>query len=117
MCFACFIASSVHLSTPLSYHSKVRALSKQMVDELAAAGTIAEERISNVRTVRALGNDELEIGRYAHQVRVCMECLDHPPTHPSACFPLCVVLREGEQERCIHPCVCDHSLAMHLSIA
>lgn len=46
----------------------VRALSKQMVDELAQAGSIAEERISNVRTVRALGNDELEIGRYAHQV-------------------------------------------------
>jgi ABC-type multidrug transport system fused ATPase/permease subunit len=47
---------------------KVRALSKQMVDELAQAGSIAEERISNVRTVRALGNDELEVRRYAHQV-------------------------------------------------
>jgi len=47
---------------------KVRTLSKQMVDELAQAGSIAEERISNVRTVRALGNDDLEVGRYAHQV-------------------------------------------------
>lgn len=39
-----------------------------MVDELAVAGTIAEERVSNIRTVRALGNDELEISRYADQV-------------------------------------------------
>lgn len=56
---------------------KVRALSKQMVDELAQAGSIAEERISNVRTVRALGNDELEVGRYAHQVNNVFRVAKH----------------------------------------
>lgn len=35
-----------------------------MADELAAAGTIAEERVANVRAVRALGNDALEVARW-----------------------------------------------------
>jgi len=34
-----------------------------MADELAAAGTIAEERVANIRAVRALGNDALEVAR------------------------------------------------------
>jgi len=42
---------------------QVRALSKNMADELAAAGTIAEERVANIRAVRALGNDTLEVAR------------------------------------------------------
>jgi len=42
---------------------KVRALSKEVVDLLAVSGSIAEERVSNIRTVRALGNDELEVER------------------------------------------------------
>jgi hypothetical protein len=39
-----------------------------MADELAAAGTIAEERVANIRAVRALGNDALEVARW---VLVC----------------------------------------------
>lgn len=42
---------------------QVRKLSKAMADELAQAGTIAEERVANIRAVRALGNDALEVAR------------------------------------------------------
>lgn len=59
------------------FGKKVRDLSKQMVDELANAGSIAEERISNIRTVRALGNDELEVGRYAHQMNNVFRVAKH----------------------------------------
>lgn len=34
------------------------------MDELATAGSVAQERLGNIRTVRALGNDSLEVARY-----------------------------------------------------
>lgn len=51
--------------------TQVRALSKAMADELAAAGTIAEERVANIRAVRALGNDALEVARCVRVLGGC----------------------------------------------
>ena len=47
---------------------KVRAKSKEYMDSLANAGTIAKERLGDVKTVRALGNDDVEVLRYHHSI-------------------------------------------------
>ena len=48
---------------------KVRELSKRTQDALAAATTVAEESLGNVRTVRAFAREQAEVERYAAEVQ------------------------------------------------
>ena len=47
---------------------KVRATSRNVQDALAQSTHVAEERISNIRTVRAFARENLEIQRYANEM-------------------------------------------------
>lgn len=47
---------------------KVRTTSKQVQDALAASTQVAEERISNIRTVRSFAKEDLEMNRYAQEM-------------------------------------------------
>ncbi|MDP2312017.1 MAG: ABC transporter transmembrane domain-containing protein [Pseudomonadota bacterium] len=46
----------------------VRTISKQTQDALAAATTVAEETLGNIRTVRSFAREELEVERYGARV-------------------------------------------------
>ncbi len=48
----------------------VRSLSKRTQDALAAATTVAEESLGNVRTVRAFAREDAEVARYGKEVDV-----------------------------------------------
>lgn len=50
------------------YGRYVRGLSKSVQDSLAQATQVAEERISNIRTVRAFGQEEKEFLRYNDRI-------------------------------------------------
>mmetsp|Transcript_11524 Transcript_11524/g.15042 ORF Transcript_11524/g.15042 Transcript_11524/m.15042 type:complete len:738 (+) Transcript_11524:88-2301(+) len=43
---------------------KVKKASKEVMDALADTGSVAEERLSNMHTVRSIGNDFVELARY-----------------------------------------------------
>jgi len=47
----------------------VRSLSKKTQDALAAASEVAEETLSNIRTVRAFAREEQEVARYGARVQ------------------------------------------------
>ena len=47
---------------------QVRATSKNVQDALAGATQVAEERISNIRTVRAFATENREIAAYDQQM-------------------------------------------------
>lgn len=51
----------------------VRALGRKTQDALASAAEVAEESISNVRTVRAFAREEGEVLRYAHRIDTSFE--------------------------------------------
>lgn len=48
----------------LSYAKMMRELSKKMQDKKGELGSVAEESISNVRTVKAFANEKQEIKKY-----------------------------------------------------
>lgn len=50
------------------YGRFVRRITKDVQDNLAAATSIAEERISNIRTVKTFSREEREITRYKNQI-------------------------------------------------
>ncbi|XP_062850912.1 ATP-binding cassette sub-family B member 10, mitochondrial [Trichomycterus rosablanca] len=50
------------------YGRYLRSISKQRQDSLAEATQLAEERISNLRTVRAFGKELTEVQKYAEKV-------------------------------------------------
>jgi ATP-binding cassette subfamily B (MDR/TAP) protein 10 len=50
------------------YGRYVRRITKQVQDSLAGATQVAEERISNIRTVRAFSQEGFENKRYQDQI-------------------------------------------------
>ena len=50
------------------YGRRVRKLAREVQDALAAAGEVAEETLSGIRTVRAFSGEEAEATRYAGKV-------------------------------------------------
>ena len=52
---------------------KVRAVSKQVQDSLAASTEIAEEKLSNIRTVRAFAMENREIAAYGAEINDVLE--------------------------------------------
>lgn len=52
---------------------RVRALSKRTQDALAAATTVAEESLGNVRTVRAFAREDAEVERYGREVQTSFD--------------------------------------------
>merc|ERR1719350_430847 len=52
---------------------KVRAVSKQVQDSLAASTEIAEEKLSNIRTVRAFAMENREIAAYGAKINDVLE--------------------------------------------
>merc|ERR1719427_1419519 len=48
---------------------KVRAVSKELQDSLAASTELAEEKISNIRTVRVFAMEKREIAAYQQRVQ------------------------------------------------
>jgi len=50
------------------YGRYVRKITKQVQDSLAGATQVAEERISNIRTVRAFSQEGFENKRYQDQI-------------------------------------------------
>ncbi|KAK3553418.1 hypothetical protein QTP70_003482 [Hemibagrus guttatus] len=55
------------------YGRYVRSISKQTQDALAQATQLAEERISNLRTVRAFGKELTEVQTYAEKVEYVLQ--------------------------------------------
>jgi len=55
------------------YGRYVRKLQSAVQERLAAANTIAEERINSIRTVRAFGAEQLEIDAYSEQARLAIQ--------------------------------------------
>ena len=54
---------------------KVRATSKEVQDALAQSTHVAEEKISNIRTVKAFGKEKQEILQYDSEMnRVLAKC-------------------------------------------
>lgn len=47
------------------FGKKIRRLSKNVTDDLAAANTVAEETLQSIQTVKAFANEFFEIDRYA----------------------------------------------------
>jgi ATP-binding cassette subfamily B (MDR/TAP) protein 10 len=52
---------------------KVRSTSRNVQDALANSTHVAEERISNIRTVRAFAKEDLEIQRYAKEMSIVLD--------------------------------------------
>jgi len=52
---------------------KVRAVSKELQDSLAASTEIAEERISNIRTVRVFAMENREIEAYSDKINTVLD--------------------------------------------
>jgi ABC transporter fused permease/ATP-binding protein len=52
----------------VAYGRRVRRLAREVQDALAAAGEVAEETISGIRTVRAFDAEEREVARYGAAV-------------------------------------------------
>ncbi|XP_073729740.1 uncharacterized protein abcb10 [Misgurnus anguillicaudatus] len=50
-----------------------RSISRRMQDALAAVTQLAEERISNIRTVRAFGKELIELQKYAEKIDHVLE--------------------------------------------
>ena len=50
------------------YGKYVRKLTTQMQDQMAAASTIAEERLGSIRTVKAFGQEKVEVRWYGQNV-------------------------------------------------
>lgn len=50
------------------YGRFLRGISRNVQDSLAGATTVAEERISNIRTVKTFSQEEREIERYANAI-------------------------------------------------
>ena len=55
-------------ATAVMFGRTARSLSKRTQDALAAATTVAEESLGNVRTVRAFAREDAEVGRYRKEV-------------------------------------------------
>ncbi len=55
-------------ATAVMFGRTARNLSKRTQDALAAATTVAEESLGNVRTVRAFAREDAEVGRYRKEV-------------------------------------------------
>ncbi|EPY21316.1 ATP-binding protein cassette, subfamily B (MDR/TAP), member 10 [Strigomonas culicis] len=51
-----------------SYGRYVRKLQHNMQDAMAEMGTVAEERLANIRTVKSFGTEQQEVGWYAQKV-------------------------------------------------
>ena len=52
----------------IMYGRYVRNITKQVQDSLAAATQVAEERISNIRTVRAFTKENMEMKNYKDKI-------------------------------------------------
>ncbi|MSQ00824.1 MAG: ATP-binding cassette domain-containing protein [Myxococcales bacterium] len=57
----------------VAFGRQVRKLSKATQDALAAATTVAEESLGNVRTVKAFAREDAERARYSREVDVAFE--------------------------------------------
>eukprot|EP00744_Colponema_vietnamica_P012726 GILI01017858.1.p1 GENE.GILI01017858.1~~GILI01017858.1.p1 ORF type:complete len:665 (-),score=189.84 GILI01017858.1:142-2136(-) len=55
------------------YGKFVRKLSTQMQDQMAVASTIAEERLGSIRTVKAFGQEKVEVRWYDQNVKKVLE--------------------------------------------
>src|SRR5205085_12113947 len=53
----------------VTYGRRIRKLSREVQDSLAAASEVAEETISGIRTVRAFAAEKLEAQRYSGKVQ------------------------------------------------
>ena len=51
------------------YGRRIRKLAREVQDALAAAGEVAEEAISGVRTVRSFAAEEAEVARYSAKIQ------------------------------------------------
>ena len=52
---------------------KVRTTSRQVQDALASSTQVAEEKISNIRTVRTFAKEDTEIERYGREMKAVLE--------------------------------------------
>merc|ERR1719450_1569420 len=52
---------------------KVRTTSRQVQDALASSTHVAEEKISNIRTVRTFAKEDTEIERYGRELKAVLE--------------------------------------------
>ena len=57
----------------VGYGRFVRKITQRVQDSLAAATQVAEERIANIRTVRAFGQETREFERYNEKIKQLME--------------------------------------------
>ncbi|KAK3596017.1 hypothetical protein CHS0354_032540 [Potamilus streckersoni] len=65
--FALLIVPPIAIMSRI-YGRYLRKISKNVQDSLAAATQVAEERISNIRTVRAFAQEDMEMERYRYRI-------------------------------------------------
>lgn len=70
------------------FGSRLRRLSAEVQDELADSNAIAEEDLSNIRTVKAFTREDFEIAKYARQIEHTFQAILKQTIWRSAFGPL-----------------------------